>query len=189
MPSKLISQYRELEKGKYGFMVDIGLFVLITYGFHLVFRFFAADIMSLGFVNKSAYWLSDAAYRISLWFNQNILGMQIVTRDDNSMWFTNQHGVIVNLSCSGLKQFYQVLVLFVLFPGPWKHKAWFIPMGFAVMFLVNVFRIIVLCVIMAWRPEYFEFSHTWILRPFFYVILFALWVWWVEKFRRKPQIS
>jgi len=100
-----------------------------------------------------------------------------------TMWFNQGMGyIIVNSSCSGLKQAYQVTALFVLFPGPWKHKLWFIPAGWAIMFLTNVFRIVVLSLILVWRPEYWNFSHDWILRPFFYVIIFGLWVIWVERF-------
>lgn len=185
MISKYIDQYHQLEKGRYGFVVDITLFALITYAFHLIFRYFAAEIMAVPFVSNSATWLAYAVYAVSLWIDQNILGMEIITRPINGLWFTNGHGILVNNSCSGLKQFYQVIVLFVLFPGPWKHKLWFIPLGFLAMFATNVFRIVLLSEIMAWKPEYFEFCHTWILRPFFYVVLFALWVWWVEKFRRR----
>ena len=187
MISKYIAQYRELEQGRYGFLVDITLFALITYAFHLIFRYFAAGIMSVPFVSDSASWLAYAVYAVSLWIDQNILGMEIITRPVNGMWFANGHGIIVNNSCSGLKQFYQVLVLFVLFPGPWKHKLWFIPLGFLAMFATNVLRIVVLSEVMAWRPEYFAFCHTWILRPLFYVVLFGLWVWWVEKFRRRES--
>jgi len=185
MIRKYIGQYRELEKGRYGFLVDIALFVIITYAFHLIFRYFATDIMSVPFFLNSANWLAYEVYIISLWINQNILGMEIITKPVNAMWFENGHGIYVNSSCSGFKQFYQVLILFVLFPGPWKHKLWFIPVGFLAMFVANVFRIVVLSLLMAWRPEYWAFSHTWILRPFFYVVLFGLWIWWVEKFRRR----
>ena len=185
MFDKYLVQYHQFEKGKYGFIVDITLFIAITYVFHMVFRYYASEIMSIPFILASGNWLADAVYGVSLWINQNIIGMEIVTRPGNQMWFKNGHWIYVNSSCSGLKQFYQVLILFVLFPGPWKHKLWFIPFGFLVMFATNVFRIVVLSLIMAWRPEYWDFSHTWILRPFFYVVLFALWVLWVEKFRKK----
>ena len=33
-----------------------------------------------------------------------------------------------------------------------------------------------------WLPDHWHFTHDWILRPFFYVVIFLLWVWWVEKF-------
>lgn len=185
MANKYIRQYRQFEKGRYGFILDVSLFVIITYTFHLLFRFFAADIMSLPFIFASGNWLAGFVYDVSLWIDQNILRMTIIPRSGNSMVFSNGAGLYVNNSCSGLKQFYQVIVLFVLFPGPWRHKLWFIPMSCFVMFVTNVFRIVVLSVLQSIQPDYFEFVHTWVLRPFFYVVVFGLWILWVEKFRKK----
>jgi exosortase/archaeosortase family protein len=182
-----IQKFRRFYDGPFGFVVDVGLFAVITYAFHLLFRYYAGEIMSIPFVRDSGWWLADRVYDISLWFNRNILGYHITTEPVNTMWFSNGGYIAVNTSCSGLKQFYQVFVLFLLFPGPWKHKLWFIPMGFVVMFVTNVFRIISLSVILLWQPDHWDFSHDWILRPFFYVVLFLLWVWWVEQFARKKS--
>lgn len=184
MIRKYFAHYREFEKGRYGFVTDIALFVLITYFFHLLFRYFAADIMSVPAIIASGNWLAHVVFLVSLWINEHFLGMQVATEPVNTMWFLNKYGLTVNSSCSGLKQFYQVLVLFVLFPGPWRHKLWFIPFSCFIMFITNVFRIVMLSIVQSWRPEYFSFTHTWVLRPFFYVILFILWIWWVEKFKR-----
>lgn len=185
MLKKYTQIFKELYSGPYSFIIDIMLFAVITYGFHLLFRYYALDIMSISAVNQSSAWLAARIYDISLWFDRHILGMHITTQDPNTMWFSNGGYIAVNESCSGLKQFYQVIVLFVLFPGPWKHKLWFIPLGIFVMFITNLFRIISLSVILLWQPDYWHFSHDWILRPFFYVVLFSLWVWWVERFSRK----
>jgi exosortase/archaeosortase family protein len=185
MSDSFLTRYRKLENGPYGFLADIVLFALITYSFHLIFRFYAAEIMSIPFVIHSGEWLSHTTYLITVWFDRNVLGMNFETRPVNEMWFANGHGIAVNSSCSGLKQHYQVLVLFLLFPGPWKQKLWFIPMSMLVMAFVNLMRIQILSLVMPWRPDYFEFIHTWVLRPFFYVVLFFLWVWWVEKFKNR----
>lgn len=178
---------RELYNGPFGFLIDIGLFAAITYGSHLVFRQYSSEIMSLTFIADSGRWLANQVYHISLWFNRSILGLHITLEPGNTMWFSNGGYISVNTSCSGLKQFYQVLVLFVLFPGPWIHKLWYIPLGFAIMFATNVFRIVALSLILLWKPEHWDFSHDWILRPFFYVVLFGLWVYWVEHFSRKRR--
>lgn len=182
-------QIKTLYFGPFGFLMDVALFAIITYGFHLLFRLYAHEIMSIPFMSNAGLWLADQVYHISLWFNRSILGFHITVEPGNTMWFSNGGYITVNTSCSGLKQFYQVLVLFLLFPGPWKHKLWFIPMGFIIMFLTNVFRIIALSVILLWKPEHWDFSHDWILRPFFYVVLFGIWVWWVESYARKKPIK
>ncbi len=189
MLKKYTLKLKEFYYGPYSFIIDILLFAVITYGFHLLFRYYASEIMSILAVRQSSSWMAALTYDISLWFDRNILGMHITTQDPNTMWFSNGGYIAVNESCSGLKQFYQVIVLFVLFPGPWKHKLWFIPLGIFVMFITNLFRIISLSVILLWQPAYWHFSHDYILRPFFYVVLFSLWVWWVESFARKKTAS
>ena len=164
-------------------LANLFLFALITYVFHDLWWDFNRHIMSVEWVQQTAEWLSLQVFHISYWINTSILGLEVDVEPPVTMWFSQGMGyIIVNNSCSGLKQAYQVTALFILFPGPWKHKSWFIPMGWVIMFLTNVFRIVVLSLVLVWRPEYWNFSHDWILRPFFYVVIFALWVWWVERF-------
>ncbi len=175
-------------------MVNVVLFALITYAFHKLWWDFHRVIMAVDMVSGAAAWLAEQVFRQSLWFNTRVLGLQIEVAPPTTMLFGQVNGYItVNESCSGLKQFYQISVLFVLFPGPWKQKLWFIPAGWLIMFFTNVFRIIALSLILVWKPEYWNFSHDWILRPFFYVVIFALWVWWVERyggfFRKQPLVG
>jgi exosortase/archaeosortase family protein len=173
--------------GPLGFLIDLALFASITIVFHRLWWDFARIIKAFGPVNITADWLAERVLDMSLWINRSILGLHITLEEPNIMWFSNGGYVQVNEGCSGLKQFYQILVLFVLFPGPWKHKLWFIPMSMIIMHFVNVLRIVILSIMVLWKPEYWHFTHTWILRPGFYVVIFVLWVWWVEKFRQKPQ--
>jgi exosortase/archaeosortase family protein len=87
----------------------------------------------------------------------------------------------------GLKQFYQAFFLFLLYPGPWKHKLWYIPLAILVMHLVNVFRVVALSLVMVHAYPHWDLMHDWVLRPFFYVVLFALWVVWNERFRHATR--
>jgi exosortase/archaeosortase family protein len=176
-----------IRKHKLQAFVDVVIFALITYVFHRLWWNFYSWLESFDFIIGSADWLARQVYLSSLWFNKNILFLTITTSEPNTMWFSNGSHVKIDEGCSGLKQFYQILVLFVLFPGPWKHKMWYIPFGFFVMFLANIFRIVCLSLIALWIPQHWDFAHEWILRPFFYVIIFLLWVYWVEKFRRNKK--
>lgn len=164
--------------------MDVLLFMIITVAFHKLYwlghRYLAGT-----FVDDLQDWMARQVYLVSLWFDTAILRLKITPGEPNYFHFLNGESFYINEGCSGLKQFYQVAVLFLLFPGPWKHKAWFIPFGMFIMFLTNIFRIVVLSLVMEWSPANWHFVHDWILRPFFYVVLFFLWVWWVEKFRRR----
>lgn len=182
----MLSTLRELIRtGKLRPVTDALLAAVITYGFHLLYRHFAAEINAVPLIRTLTDILSQAVFDQSLWINRHVSGLQITTSDPLTMHFTNGGMIWINSGCSGLKLFMQVTVLFLLFPGPWKHKLWIIPLGWLLMHLSNLFRIVSLSVIVLWKPQYWDFSHDWILRPFFYLVIFGMWVWWVERFRRK----
>jgi exosortase/archaeosortase family protein len=177
-----------IHRHKLGALVDVLIFALITIVFHMLWWDFYGWITQFTIITSTADRLARAVYLSSHWFNKNILMLNMTTSEPNTMWFSNGSHVTIDEGCSGLKQFYQIAVLFILFPGPWKHKLWFIPAGSIVMFFVNVFRIVVLSLVALHWPQYWDFIHEWVLRTFFYVVIFALWVVWVEKFRRRKQI-
>ena len=177
-----------IRRNKLGALVDVFLFALITILFHMLWWDFYGWIMQFTFISSTADWLAHAVYISAHWFNKHILLLSMTTSEPNTMWFSNGSHVFIDEGCSGLKQFYQIAVLFILFPGPWKHKLWFIPAGFVVMFFVNVLRIVVLSLVALHWPQHWDFIHEWVLRPFFYLVIFAMWVIWVEKFRRRKRI-
>jgi exosortase/archaeosortase family protein len=166
------------------------IFSVITIGFHFLFRAFAAEIMGTWPVPIISGFTVQLLFDNSLWFNQKILGMDITTLD-TTMFFRDCGYILINSSCSAVKQFMQWLVLMLLYPGPWKHKLWFIPAGIFILHLTNIFRIVGLSVVLLNWPAYWDWSHDWVFRPFFYVVIFAMWVLWVEKFtaKSKPQAA
>lgn len=187
--ASVFRQVKNYYYGPQGFVIDLALFVLITYAFHRFWWDFSQSIKSFAAISSTADFLAAQVFHSSLWINRHILGLHVTTEAPNILWFANGGYVQVSESCSGLKQFYQIIVLFVLFPGPWKHKLWFIPMSLVIMHGVNILRIVILSVVVLWKPAYWDFIHEWMLRPGFYVVIFLLWVWWVEKFRikKKPE--
>jgi len=169
---------------------DVVLFIIITLLIHYSFRFWA---------NTASYWplsrevsyleqkMADLVYYPSAWFVEHVLGIEITAVHQNkTMYFANNGYIAVNRSCSGFKQILQFALLMLFFPGPLKRKLWFIPFGMLIVHLTNLFRIIGLSVVVITLPEYWNFSHDYLFRPFFYVIIFMLWVWWVERLS-KPK--
>ncbi|MBE0637339.1 MAG: archaeosortase/exosortase family protein [Bacteroidales bacterium] len=169
---------------------DVALFILITLVIHYTYRYWA---------NTLEYWplkeaifnlegkMAETVYYPSAWFVGNVLQIEITAVDQNkTMYFANEGYIAVNRSCSGFKQILQFVLLMLLFPGSWKRKLWFIPLGVIAVYFTNLFRIIGLSVVIVVLPEYWDFSHDYLFRPFFYVVIFMLWVWWVEKLA-KPK--
>lgn len=175
---------------------DVAIFMIILLFFHVMWRSYIRDILSVEFISQSANWLAVQVYVESRWVLE-FLGVKVTPFDQlfigeglrsNVFYHAENNGYVsVNSSCSGLKQFYQWFFLMVLFPGPWKHKLWFIPSGLIIIHIVNVFRILTMVFVTIYLADYWDFIHDWILRPFFYVVMFLLWVWWNEKFYLKSR--
>jgi exosortase/archaeosortase family protein len=164
-------------------LVDVFIFVVITYGFHELWWTFSGQIAGSPAFTAAASWLAGVIYNASAWIDVHVFGIDVLLYSPNVIYFKDNNTAInVNESCSGFKQMWQVLVLFLLFPGPWKQKLWYIPMGMLSMFLFNIVRIVALSFAMLYWPQHWDFIHLWVLRPVYYFIIFVLWVIWVEKY-------
>lgn len=173
---------------------DVAIFMIILIFFHFLWRMFNHELLLIDFIRSSANWLAHQVYLQSSWF-LDVTGVNVTAFDELTISEVarknvficpeNSGFVYVNSSCSGLKQFYQWFFLMLLYPGPWKQKLWFFPMGLLIIHIVNVGRIIGMVFVTMYLPEQWDFIHDWVMRPFFYVVMFLLWVWWNEKFYLK----
>lgn len=163
--------------------IDVGLFIGITLAFHYLYRYLVPVFAQWPVYKTLSSWLIDRVFFESAWFVQSFL--YDIVLDGRTMRFPNEGYIAITSGCSGLKPILQLIILFVLFPGPWKKKVWYIPLGVLIVHLTNLFRIISLSVVVMSWPKHWDFAHDWILRPFFYVVIFALWWFWNEKMRTK----
>ncbi len=170
-------------------IIQVLLFVLITVFFHYLWwngglRSFLAQFAGFEAFRHYMVWL---VFTMSAWIDQHILGLEVI-RQGTTIVIPDHGFVEVVEDCSGTKQFYQILVLFVLFPGPLKHKLWYIPFSIFIMHCTNVARIVFLTLTLLWFPQEWDFVHLYVMRPMFYVVLFILWMIWVEQFEN-PRIQ
>ena len=91
-------------------------------------------------------------------------------------------GVIVGAPCNGLALFALFIAFMFSFPGPIKHKLWFMPLRVLLIHLVNVLRVIALVSIVAWNEEWLEFNHDYTFTILVYLFVFMLWYIWIRKF-------
>ncbi len=176
-----------IKKYQLGVLKDVVLFVIITLAIHLAWRFWQTQF-NYAPIRDFMYGLmtvmAEEVYRESAWI---ISGFIDIVRVDEIMYmhFPNKAIMYVNNSCSGLKQTLQFILLMLIFPGPWKKKLWFIPLGVLFIHLTNLVRMVGLAVVMDRRPFEWHFYHDYVFRFLFYVVIFFLWVWWVERIARK----
>jgi exosortase family protein XrtF len=90
--------------------------------------------------------------------------------------------VIVGDECNGFKLFSIFAIFVAAFPGPWKKKLWFIPIGIIIIHLANIMRVSALMLIQNYYPEYLDFNHLYTFTIFVYAIIFVLWYWYIKRF-------
>ena len=95
--------------------------------------------------------------------------------------FDSGTGVKIVWGCTGLKQSFIWLIIMLASAGLWRRKLWFIPLGWLCIYVFNLFRIIVVALVVEFHPELFQLLHTYIFKYLFYFMLFMLWVGWTER--------
>jgi exosortase/archaeosortase family protein len=164
-------------------------FFVITLLFHIIWRIwvnnlhFAPVQPIISFIRT---FLVNQVYYESTYILRHVLSINIIL-EPNVIITNNGVWLILGESAAGFKQMCQFAVLILLFSGQWKHKAWFIPVGFIILHLTNIFRIISLVVIAMHWPQQIHYAHDNYLRILYYVVIFGLWLVWVEKIAPKNK--
>ena len=172
----------------------MGLFVILIISFHFIYL----GWQGIGYwpikgaIDKLSLWSVDMVYGQSCWLLQHVFGIDITTiTPERLIAALDKEGgfarIVVAPECASLKQWLHWLFLMLLFPGPWKHKAWYIPAGLVIIEWTNVVRICgILMMLIQWPgPNTFHIAHDYVFKVFFYLVIFLMWVLWVEKFKNK----
>lgn len=177
-------------------VVDVGLFILLILSFHLLYLGWQAleywPIKSA--IDRLSLWSVNLLFDQSCWVLQHVFGVDLTTLTESRVIASlSRKGGFVSVAiapeCASLKQWLHWLFLMLVFPGPWKHKLWYIPVGLVIIEWTNVVRICgILLMLIQWPgPNTFHLAHDYVFKVFFYLIIFLMWVIWVEKFKNKPS--
>ena len=116
-------------------------------------------------------------------FILEILGYDLIPNphpDDpiRTIGIDGTHGVWIGDPCNGISIFGIFTIFILAYPGKWKNKLWFIPLGILIIHLVNAIRIAALAIIVKIDISYLEFNHNYTFTIFVYSFVFLLWFWW-----------
>lgn len=116
-----------------------------------------------------------------------LLGYQLIPpnmgfQDIRVVGIDGTHGLWIGIPCNGITLFALFTGFIIAFPGPIRHKAWFIPVGLVAIHLFNLIRILSLCIVLKYFPDSLAFNHTYTFTIFVYSFVFLLWLIWVLKF-------
>lgn len=94
------------------------------------------------------------------------------------------HGIWIGDPCNGLSLFALFTGFILAYPGPVKHKLWYIPAGILAIHILNIIRVLSLTLIVYHAPEHLDFNHTYTFTIFVYGFIFLFWLIWVNRFSK-----
>lgn len=119
----------------------------------------------------------------------HIIGSNVTLDASNTLRHDNKVSVQIIWGCTGLKQAYIFFCIIAFSRGPWTKKLWYIPLGLIVVYAFNIFRITFIIAFIENHHNTFDLLHFYIFKYLFYMIIFAMWVYWEEIIVETKQLS
>lgn len=94
---------------------------------------------------------------------------------------TGTGGVYLDRGCLGRNLMGLFTGFIIAYPGIIKKKLWFIPMGLALITVINIVRISALAYVVVCCPEHVDINHHVIFKYTVYTLIFLMWYIWIKK--------
>lgn len=158
--------------------------VFFVLGFALLMVVFYAILLSDYFQNNIQVKVMSV-YAVISSFILNIFGMETIA---TSGWIrAPQFSISIARGCDALEAMALFASALLTFPAQWKHKLAGLGVGLAVLYLLNVVRIVSLYLIGLYFPKAFEFMHVEVWQGIFIIFALALWIFWI-RWTRKEKV-
>ena len=116
----------------------------------------------------------------------NLMGYQTFAskevNDFQVFGIDGSNGVWIGGPCNGITLMFLFAIFVIAYPGNKKAKLWYLPLGIAIVYFINIIRIISLALMAYYSPQYLDFNHTYTFTFIAYSVVFGLWMLWVNKF-------
>jgi len=110
------------------------------------------------------------------------LGYSVFSKSERLIGIDGTSGLWMGDNCDSIELWAIFSGFIIAFPGNWKHKLWYIPMGVILIFILNVLRVTLLAILQKNVSEkWLEFNHTYTFTILVYAFIFGLWLFWVKK--------
>ena len=107
----------------------------------------------------------------------------------SDIFLNNRRLLHIGNPCNALEFFALFSGFIMLFPGPWKVKFLFIPAGILLIFLLNIARVALLVVNYHYSHRTFDFNHKYTYSFFIYLVIFGMWMLWVNRFATRITLK
>ncbi len=132
-------------------------------------------------------WTSDVTYGLLKLFGLAVEKYPTEGYPSIDIYWKGQYAISVFEGCNGFILAVLFLVFIVAFQGSWRKMLWFIPMGLAIIFLLNQVRLVLLTIIAVDYASRMHFFHKYFFTGIIYGIILLLWYWWAHIHRESPK--
>ena len=132
-----------------------------------------------------SFWVTSQSAFLLTVFSEPV--QAYASKDEPIVMLANQKRTVLRVfeGCNGLNVMIVFLSFVVAFGGKTKHVIVFLFMGFLLIHIVNLVRILLLYYTALYRPSFFYYFHKYFFTAMLYLIVFALWFAWIEWTRIK----
>lgn len=165
---ELLTKYRQSSQLNQ-FLIKGGLLFLL-------WRVFRKWMLLKGqYLEFTDYWAD--IYLLIARLSLRVLGFKTeIDYSVNKLWLSGANeAIVVVYDCLGVNLFAIFTIFILAYPGNLKTKAWYIPAGLAVIFLLNAWRMAALTLVVARWPEQMDLFHHFIFQGLIYLVIFAMW--------------
>jgi exosortase/archaeosortase family protein len=99
------------------------------------------------------------------------------------------HHLWIGDPCDGIPLFAVFTIILAAYPGPWRSKAWFLPLGLLSIHLINALRIVALSIIVTIDYELLNFNHDYTFYLVVYGWVFGLWYFWARRYGQRAAAA
>ena len=118
------------------------------------------------------------------WFTESIRMEYLPNEAYVNVYFKNKGIVRIVEGCNGISVIILFISFIVAFSGNIKNTLFFIFGGSLLIYVLNVLRIAILIILLYHFPEQNHLLHGVLFPAVIYGTVFALWVFWVNKFSK-----
>lgn len=141
-------------------------------------------------------WITSKTTAVSTWALNGFYGEGTFTYKDKpaqnpeadsaSLVFKDNKPLIhVADSCNALTLVVLFMGFILAYPGDWRIKLIFIPVGSIIIFGINVIRVLVLIYNYMYWQAAFDFNHKYTFTIAVYLVVFWFWMLWANKYSKK----
>ncbi len=151
------------------------------------------SVLYLGYLLIYELWLVESGEVDGLLVDHLVKGTafllgifnEVAFIDGPNVGITGTSGIIIGPPCNGIPLYALFTGLIIAFPAPVRSKWLVLAIGNLGIYILNFVRLLVLALLVKYKPESFEFHHSYTFTLIIYASIFACLIFWIRKVNRR----